>query len=296
MSTIKVISAAQALEAVRTNPEGVLMIKKKAPGAKKYKSDFYDLKWTAGPVVASDGWFLVENIKLRGMAIPGDASDMRTQHESMRLRLETKMSNAGPFGQFLLAVNDEWINKVKSMIAAGDMAEDGQKIHDLLRLKLSKKNAENPGGKLDEPTISFQIDFKPYPATYPHKALRGLPRTQFFDASKEFQDPTNAAGPKQYGAATVPDDAGNEIPVNANNIHEFVTDGVMLVKGRINISSAVISATWISAPIHIQYALIRPLVHGSGFEDPIDTIIIPPMQAPIPPADAADVAATLGDL
>lgn len=300
MATIKVISAIQALEAAQKNPAAVLAIKKKTAkaGAKKYQVEYFDLRWTAGPVIDGEGWFLVENLTLRGMAAPGDSKDQRTTFESTRMRLETRLSKAGPFGQFLMMMNAEWIKKVKDMIAAGDMIEDGQKTHDLLRITLSKKNAENPGGLLEDPTISFQIDFRPFSATYPVKALRGLPKTQFFDASKEFADPTNAAGPKQYAAATVTDAAGNEIPVDASNIHQFVTHGSILRKGRIHIPSAVISAKYISAPISIQYALIEPSTGDGGFEDPEEneqhqsgaTV------GPIPPADAGDIAAAIGDL
>lgn len=264
--SIKVYTAEEALAAVQANPNKVLTAEKKKDDKPcKGGSRFLNAYWTVGADVKKDGWFSIENIPLSdGIADPSNKNDKRNDFDGTRLQLQTSVSRAGAFGQFLNLLNPGWRTYVDSLIKDGVINANGKKVHDLLQLTLSDNNEKTPGAKIEDPIIRFKIDFGTFPQLYKHKFLVGQPKTQIFDFRTEY---TDDKGNKQYKPAMVKDPAtGADVPVNEKNIHLFVTKGSVLRKGRIMITSLAISQSWISLPIYINRAVIEPGAE-EGFSD-----------------------------
>jgi len=279
-STIKVFTAEQALEALNADPTKVLVLEKKKDD-KMYKGTrFLNAYFNIGTDMKKEGWFNVEDIELScGIADPNGPKNSKNEFESTRLQLETTVSRAGEFGQFLLGLDAQWRAQVAQQAATGVIDMEGKKVHGLVRSSLSKKNEKNPGGVIEDPVIGFKIDFNQFPALYRHKFLRGLPRTQFFDYSTRYID---EHGREQFKVAMVENDSGELEPVTAKNVHKFVTEGSILRKGRVMMPSEAESSSWVSFPIVINRAVIEQGGAG-GFSD----------DAPVTPGATANVRAAL---
>ncbi len=264
---IKVYTAQIALAAVKANPNGIIVAEKKKEDKVFKGTRFLNMRYNIGADVRKEGWFSVENILLSdGVADPNNEKDPRNEFEGVRLQLQTKLSTAGDFGQFLMLLNAPWRQTVASLAESGTINIGNRKIHDLLQLTLSENNEKNPGALIDDPIIRFKMDFKPFPATYPITFLRGLPKTQIFDYRTEYLD---ERGIPQYKPAMVTDpNTGKDVPVTEKNVHLFITAGSILRKGRIMMTSLAISQSWISHPIHINRAIIEP-GPPAGFSDEV---------------------------
>lgn len=263
--SIKVFTAEAALASVIADPAKVLVVEQKRDNKAYRGTRFLMAHWNIGSDFKREGWFSVEDIEItRGVADPADIGDSRNAFEGVRLQLTSTVSLAGPFGEFLLRMNPVWREIVAKLIAAGTIDAEGRKIHDLLQTHVSKTSDRNPGAPIDDPFVRFKIDFSRFPQNYKHKFLVGQPRTQFFDYKTAYVDDR---GMTQYLPATVADPTtGEQVPVVESNVHLFVTDGCVLRKGRIMMSSAVVSQSWISLPIHIGRAVIETQ-GNAGFTD-----------------------------
>lgn len=262
--SIKVFTADVALAAAKADITKVLSIEKKK-NSKAYRgTEFLNAYWTFGADVKKEGWFSFENVELTdGIADPANKEDRRNEFEGTRLQLQTTLSRAGQIGEFLSLLNPQWRKQVEDLGSSNVIDLDGRKIHDLLQLTLSKKNENNPGGKIDDPIIRFQIDFATFPQKYPHAFLRGLPRTQFYDARTEYKD---EQGRVQYKLATITKDDGTEEPITEKNVHLFVTKGSKIVKGRLMMPSVPVSQSWVSLPMVANRIVLMPGT-GGGFTD-----------------------------
>lgn len=262
--SVKVFTAEEALAAANADVSKILSFEKKKED-KAYKGTrFLNVYVTIGAEVRKEPWFSVENIPLSvGVADPENAQDKRNEFESTRLQLETTLSRAGPFGQFLKKLDPEYRKIIAEKSSDGSINISNRKIHGLLQTHLSEENPKNPGAEMDDPAIRFKIDFGSFPQMYKHKFLIGQPRTQIFDYRTRYVDEN---GREQFKAATIVNDNGEEEPVTSKNLHKFVTRGSILHKGRVMMPSLAISSNWVSIPIIINRAVIEP-GGEDGFSD-----------------------------
>ncbi|SIP85981.1 Hypothetical protein PACV_266 [Pacmanvirus A23] len=270
--SIKVFTAQEALASAQIDASRVLTIKAKKENKYHQGTRFFDAKWNIGQHTNKEGWFSVEDIPLTaGIAAPGTKeTNPSAEFEGTRLQLTTKLSKAGKWGQFLNLLDPEWDSQVNRLAGEGVIDLDGKKIHALMQKSFSKKTkAKDAEGKslagrpLEDPTIRFKIDFKPFPAKYPHKFLVGVPKTQIFDYRTRT---VNEKGQEQFKLATIIDDDGREVPVTADNVHKFVTSGSTLKKGRIMMNSVSESSSYVSLTPIITRAVIEPGAE-EGFDD-----------------------------
>jgi hypothetical protein len=262
--SIKVFTAEEVLAAALADPSKILTLEKKKDD-KTYKGTrFLNAFYTIGADTKKEGWFSVENIELTdGVADPANNKDQRNEFEGTRLQLQTSLSKAGAFGQFLMLMDPAWRKLVADSAASGLINMNGRKIHPLVQTHLSENNPKNPNAPVDDPIIRFKIDFDTFPQKYMHKFLVGQPRTQFFDYRTRYIDEN---GREQFKIAMVKNDAGEDEPVTDKNLHKFVTKGSILRKGRLMAPSVPVSQSWCSHPIYINRAVIEPGAE-SGFSD-----------------------------
>ncbi len=263
--SIKVFTTQELVEAVKANPKKVFYAEKKKDD-KAYKgTKFLNLFFDIAGEVKKTGWFNIKGIVLSdGVADPANKQDPRNEFEGTRMQLQTTVRNAGAFGEAILALNPEWHAMLDDLIANGSINATGRKKHDLVRLTLSENNVKNPGAKIEDPGLSFKIDFRPYPATYQPKFLAGQPRTQFFDYRETFVDKN---GKTQYKPAMVEDpDTEKMVPVTERNLHLFATKGSIIHEGRINWPSISVSSSWISGPMIANRIVLEPGCE-EGFTD-----------------------------
>ncbi len=275
--TIKVFTDVQALNAVKANPNGVLglTVKKdrKTGKPKEYQGTiFMNATYTIG-AEKNDGWFvLTEDVPLsRGVADPLNKDDKRNQYKGTRNQLEMKLSQAGSIGQFFDLLNEPWKALIQTMNNAKEIpGGSARKLHELLQYTLSADNVENPGAKLDDPILRFQVNEGVFSKDYPYAFLRGQPKTVFLDYRTRYID---EQGKEQFKLASFKDDSGNDILVTVDNMHKFITNGSVLKRGsRIMVPSGSRSKEWISLPVDINKAIIEPRSEVAGFSDelPVD--------------------------
>lgn len=261
---VRVFTAEESLAAAKTDVTKVLIIVQKKTRKEYSGTEFLNAYWNIAGLNRKEGWFTLEDIELSdGMADPENTDDIRNKFEGTRLQLQTKTSLCGAFGEFLNLLNAQWVAQVKELGESGAIDLEGKKIHELLQTTLSKKNKNSPGGAIEDPVIRFGVDFGNFPATHPNKALRGQPKTQFYDARTEYLD---EAGRVQYKLATIINDDGEEEFVNTKNVHKFVTSGSRIVRMRLSLPSVVVSASWVSLPITANRVILMPGEEG-GFTD-----------------------------
>lgn len=270
--SIKVFTAQEALASAQIDAGRVLSIKAKKENKYHQGTRFFDAKWNVGQHTNKEGWFSVDEVPLTaGIAAPGTKeTNPSAEFEGTRLQLTTKLSKAGKWGQFLDLLEPKWEEQVKRLADENVIDLDGKKVHPLMQRNFSKKTkAKDTEGKslanqpLTDPTIRFKMDFNVFPPKYPHKFLVGVPKTQIFDYRTRT---VNEKGVEQFKLATIVDDFGKEVPVDANNVHKFITPGSVLKKGRIMMNSVSESQGWVSLTPIITRAVIEP-AGEEGFDD-----------------------------
>lgn len=245
------------------------------PGSKSYKggTKYFNVYFHTTKHGKVEAWFtnLTSTGKAvpinvtRGIADPKNKEDKRNEYEGTRLMIETTVSRSGIVGEFIKLLNDAWHALITDMVNNGTLQLGLRKIHGFVRDKLSSENKTNPNGIIEDPEIRFEVDFTPYPAKFPHKFLANLPKSQLFDYEKSYKDDN---GLTQYRPATIQDDNDKETIVNAENIHLFITDDCVVQELRINLSSAPLSASWLSCPLVAGKVVVEQASSG-GFSDDI---------------------------
>jgi len=261
--SVKVFTAEEALAAINADPSKVLAIEKKKE-TKAYKGTtflnaFYNIDGSK-----KEGWFSIENVPLTcGVADPEDLNDKRNEFEGTRLQLQTSVSKAGAFGEFLFKLNTVFKQNVETLAANGTISLDKKEIHGLVQTHYSASHPEKPNEPMDDGVVRFKIDFDTFPAMYKHKFLRGQPRTQFLDYSTRYID---AEGREQFKVAMVENDDGEMEPVTTKNLHKFVTKGSIIRRGRIMMPSVPVSKSYVSLPIVCNRMIIETGA-DDGFSD-----------------------------
>jgi hypothetical protein len=261
--SVKVFTAEEALAAINADPSKVQVIEKKKE-TKAYKGTtflnaFYNIDGTK-----KQGWFSIEDVPLTiGVADPEDLNDKRNEFEGTRLQLQTSVSKAGPFGEFLVKLDPVFKQNVETLAANGTINLDKKEIHGLVQTHYSANHPEKPNEPMDDGIVRFKLDFDTFPATYPHKFLRGQPKTQFFDYSTRYVDEN---GREQFKIAMVENDAGDMEPVTSKNLHKFATKGSIIRRGRIMMPSVPVSKGYVSHPIVCNRVILETGAED-GFSD-----------------------------
>lgn len=267
--TVSVTNSSAALAAVENPGFFALSIRKDAKTGrpKEYNGAlFLTATYTTADGRKTDGWFtLAQDVPLnRGLADPADVNDTRNKWEATRFKLETTRSLAGDFGQFLDKLNPIYNAEVQRLAQEHPDQELAMKIQPLMKYTLSRTNATNPNGPIEDPLIYFKMMKGNYPGTFPISFLRNTPKCVILDASKVIEGPDGKA---RYGQATIDDGSGNEIPVTVDNAYKFIVDGAVLKAGsRVYMPSAVRSSGGVSMPIELVYAIVE-IKQGGGWED-----------------------------
>lgn len=227
-----------------------------------------DGKFTIGNKPPSEGWFNIQDVVLsRTVADPNDPTDKRNENNQdgkINLQLDTRVSKAGDYGQFIHEFNPIWHAEVERCVTAKTIVKGNRRVVDLLQLNMSADNKYEPGAKIEDPIMRFKIDFSEFSVRHPNKMLRGKPKTQFFDFDTEYLD---ERGVKQYLPATVADPiSGEQVPVNTNNIHLFATEGSIIRSGRIMMTGVAVTKNFISMPATAQRIVLERAV-DAGFSD-----------------------------
>jgi hypothetical protein len=267
--SIKVFTAEESRDATRTSK--VLIVEKKKED-KAYKgTKFFNVFFNINTFKRKNGWFSAENITLsRGVADPANIEDVRNEFKGTRLQLQTTVKRAGAIGEFLLAVHFEWLECVKHLAEQGIIDLAKRDVHNVVTTHRSLKAKEDPGAELDDPLISFKVDFEKYPAKYPIATLVGQPKTVFLDYDTAYMD----GEIEKYREAKVDVD-GQIVPVAENNLHLFANNGAEMKKLRINIASASQSQGWVSMPV-LACRVVLKTGPPEGFSDDM-----PSVQSPI---------------
>lgn len=284
MATIKVFAASDALAALRTNPDKVLtIIKKKDDKTFKAGCWFMDNRFTIGAHPPSEGWFSIKDVVLtRTVPDPSDASDRRNENnedgKDPVLQLETNLSNAGDFGQFLFELDPIWKAKIQKMTDDGVLNIGKRNVVGLVQTHLSLDNKTNPGGEIEDPIVRFKVDFSTFSDRHPTKVLRSKQKSQFLDFDTAYVD---AAGVTQYHPAKVVDPiTGELVPVNPYNLHLFATEGSIIKEGRIMMTGVPVAKISVSMPMFAQRIVLKR-ADEVGFSDE---------PAPVAPLAAANNA------
>lgn len=282
MSTIKVFTAEEALAAVKEQGDKVLsVIKKKDTKPGKAGSFFLNVKFhgIAG-VPKADGWFSVKDWPIAAVQ---DPAKKRAGSEETKPQISVKISQAGAFGQFMMALQPIWRAKIQELIDSKQIVLGRRLVHDLVQLTISEKAEENAGQPLDDPILRVKMADREekFPATYPVAILQNKPKTEVMD----FRTGVETDGITTYKPATIIDESGREVPVSFANMHKFITPGSYLRRGRISITSVAVSEYWISVQITINKAVIEPGGAG-GFDDGFDA----PAAKPTAPVTAVATA------
>lgn len=319
MATIRVFTADEFLAAMKANPNSVMsVIKKKEDKVYKAGSKFMNVKWDIADKKKAEGWFSVEDIPINAVQ---DPSRKKVGAEETKPQISTSVSRAGSFGEAFSILQPIWYAMIEALIEDGSIKKDDKRtIHDLMQMKISERNegVDDEGNALagqllEDPVIRFKVEFTNFPPTYPVKFLAGQPKTQLYDYRTKY---TDTKGKEQFKLAVVCDVDGNETPVGESNLHDFITPGSVLRKGRIMITSVSISQYWISVQIAMNKAVIEP-GGEMGFSDdgPVSAVttavenaitdgaeaaVAPTVNTAVPDATegatADDVSALLGEL
>lgn len=263
--SIKVFTVADALHELKTNPSTVFIVEKKKEDKVYNNTRYLNLKWNIGSFKNKDGWFTAKDVRLSaGVADPSDKEDYRNEYDGApRMHLETTVSNAGELGEFIDLLDKELNSRIQQLVDDGTIVLGKRELHGLVQRIYSDNNKKNPGGVIEDPRFKFKVDFGVYSPKYPIKSLAGKPKSQFLDYRTRFTDET---GVERYLPAVVIDDSGNEVPVNKENFHKFVTAGSIIKKFRFNINSIAVSKGWVSCPMMACQIVLDPGAE-EGFDD-----------------------------
>lgn len=271
---IKVFDAPTALKSIEEKGSSIITIeRKKGKDDKTYSGvRFLNLGFNIGTELKKQGWFSIKDVVItRGPADPEDKNDPRNEYitpTTTQNKLQTSCSNSGPFGEFLLKLNDVWLEKVAEMKARKDIPST-KKIFELVQARVSENAKENAEEPIEDPIIRFKVDFDKFSDKYPHAFLRGQPKTQFFDYSTRYIDDK---GFEKFMPAVIVNENGEEEPVSNANLHKFVKTGAIIRKGRINISSVAVSGPGVSMPMMLTTAVIEQ-APDSGFDDEDEPVV-----------------------
>lgn len=134
-------------------------------------------------------------------------------------KLTVTVASAGKLGEFLAAVNKEFL----ACVTDSDFA-DGSLITSFLRTHYTKKatDKQKRGLPLEEPLINFSIVFGNFPTNHPDKSLAGTPRFTVSDYSTREVREVRRGGKRFNQVLYSPllaEVGGVKVPITADNVH-----------------------------------------------------------------------------
>lgn len=281
--TIAIAKVENLLEQLRANPDGFFSPIEQKKRPKSYTgAKFFDLlsnyKIGRGGVEKRFLWCSFDNIPLKsGIKDPASMTG-DNNYEASRMTVSTTISMSGVLGEFMMELNKQYLKVVKAAVDAGVIVQGSRRLHSLgIQDKVSEEAKENPGAPIDDPILRLKIDFRNYPAQHPTSVLRGRPKTVIKDATKPKIDKRTGKTIDFEPATVLNKETGKEEPLTADNVHEFVTEGSVIVRGSFSVPSVVSSASWISSPI-IAHELviargIRSTIESEAAKDDLDELL-----------------------
>lgn len=266
---------------------------------------------SAGITKDNNGFFLVKNVKIRGIANPADGDkDVRNKYTGTREVLQTSISGCPDFGPLCELLEPQYIEAVEKLQSAGQIKPlvvdkkvgvIQKPITGFLHNKVFGDTHPTKAGQVNpDPIIRFAMDFSKFHDKCPITQLRDTPITQIFDARTRRIESKMIAGKVVrtivYDLAQIDLGDGKMVPVDKDNMHFFITEGSVLVEGRILIDSAIDSKSQVSLPIKICRAVIQPGETSGDMDDTIiDDDVVVQVTTDTVPVTIAAVSAAITD-
>jgi hypothetical protein len=288
-NNIKVMTGANAAAGAKRKGDSFLQVVKPPKAKPVNNTMFYRVTMNGLTVDAqgkeerASGFFTIENVKIQAVR---DASKAEGAAKLAKPSIAARLSALSPDDAFFIrALQDAWLKRVNENLTKPDPEHPGEtimdlsggrKIHDIGQWTFSQRTTvKDKDGKLlkgapmvdedgnSDPIMRWKLQFdKIFHEKCPYGILRGKPKCVIRDGSK----PIVENGKKTFALATVNVD-GVEQPINAKNVHLFITAGSTLIKGRWMFDSASQSDAWITPDISMIEAVILPGGGEGGFDD-----------------------------
>jgi hypothetical protein len=270
MSNLVVMNAAKAFEASEKFPDDFITLKVKTDkagakpkaattkaGAKPATTKYVDVVYkTPEGKASSTVIFSVSDVPIFSIR---DTNFDYANPNSQRPQLSMYVSKMGDMGKYLSKIQAKWSAMMQPVVDGGHLFK-GKEIKNIMQMTVSENSAENPGAPLDDPIFRMKLSSKDkdgklevFPDTFPISALRGKPKTEYFDHRKC----RIVNGEPVYEPAMV-EENGKMVPVDFTNIHKFVTPGSILKRGRYTMSSVAGSQFGNALQIYCIMAIIEP--------------------------------------
>jgi hypothetical protein len=244
------------------NPVRVVTLEKKKDDKKTYQgTKFITNKFNGG-----EAWFSARDIIIRrGTADPANTNDGRNKFAGTRNRINIRKSDGGDFGLLVASLETAWKQCVADAIADKSITKGNRAIHDIIQTDFNEdyKN-NNPGKEFTENMIQMQIDldWTPFPATYPYKALAGKTKTNILDFRTLRIEKNDKGQDIEVFDPAMVDVNGVKVLVGEANHHLFITNNSIIRRMRVMWPSTSISQAWISAPFTAIRLVIEPGTEG----------------------------------
>jgi hypothetical protein len=222
-----------------------------------YYSAVFDFTPIGGQV--SDGAnFYVDNVVLTSGIM--DPKFYTGAYAKNRLQLTTKYSVCPELGRFFDKVERAWT--AATVRALDEVGTNGKKIIPksqkrkatrLVQRDAKKEEDDDEKIQLNDPIIRFKISFDKYSTTHPVMELRGAPKTIIRDFSSGYID---QQGHKKFPPAMVMN-GENKVPLDASNIHMFVTRGSTIKRMRFCFDSVSVSEDWFSLSMVVNDVILE---------------------------------------
>jgi hypothetical protein len=300
------------IAALRASLDNFVIIKPKdTPGKAGGQTQFFNVK-----IRLLDGTQhnlmlnVVTPMKIhRGVADPANQEDSRNKFAKDEAGRPKNNSKAqfnlaeGPLRECIELIEEAYMHHVKQFPQYGLPDHFAKQIHTVLdlgrplvpgegankRILLEDPKAFQAEHKYLLPRFTGQLKYDLVHGKHPIQAWRGKPESQICDADRPVVAPNG-------------DIIAFEPVVNLSvaNAHEFINDGAEFVRMRLSWASIVYSASWVSMPAVITYAVVKTGIAQDDAPAALDfgsirPTVTPPQAivAPIPvvanPADIFDV-------
>jgi hypothetical protein len=289
----KIFTAEESLAAIQVDPSKILTIKRrKDEKVHKNGTKYLDVRFNIGTFVGKPGRFSFKDVPIsRGLADPADTNDPRNDpSQNRRNIIQTTAKKLGPFGQFLILLNRQYMSQVNGLIESKWIFEKNKKPFPIIQTHISENAAENAGGELDDPIVRFTIDWKKYSDKHYIPELRGQTVTQFLDFRTRYIETKGERSFERFKPAMVTDpQTGEQVLVTEANQHLFVTNGSIIRRGRTEIDSITIGKNWISMDMTLTRTVIEPGQEGAYSDEVVEltpeeiaaavnTVVVPTVQ------------------
>lgn len=257
---IKVYTVEELIEIMdRTNEDFIKYIKNapkinasNAPIKKKntgefFKTEFFDgnKKLTYKGIL----WCCAKDIEITKGVTDPEHDDQRNMN-STKTHFSTNVISSNSFGEFMEKFNEKWL------ALAEKFKEENPKHKTKPIIELIKKGYFDENGdfkQFNSPTIKLKIDFGKYVQNYPIKSMAGKVITEVLNFEDKYIDDKKKVC---FKPAVVMND-NEEEPLDAYNVHKFLTRGSIIKHMRFSISSMMPSQFGIVLLIKVNRLIVE---------------------------------------